>query len=283
MKIGVMQALTRDIDASFAHVRALGMDNCQLTGWNHTLFTDEMAEAVRAASAKHGVTVSAFWCGWPGVSAWNFTEGPLTLGLVPREYRAERTRIFLEGAAFAAKIGVTDVVTHCGFLPENPCTTEHHEMVATLRYICRRLAAAGQYFLFETGQETPVTLLRMIEEVGTGNLGINLDPANLILYGKANPVDALDVFGQYVKNIHAKDAFYPTDPMHLGEEVKVGTGKVDFPRFVKRLGEIGFKGEFIIEREIDGDQQIKDINETVKYLRKLFSKTPAKRAKSVKK
>ncbi|MBR6708732.1 MAG: sugar phosphate isomerase/epimerase [Clostridia bacterium] len=271
MKIGVMQALTRDIDASFAHVRDLGMNNCQLTGWNHTLFTDEMAEAVRAASEKHGVTVSAFWCGWPGVSAWNFTEGPLTLGLVPREYRAERTRIFLEGAAFAAKIGVNDVVTHCGFLPENPCTTEHHEMVATLRYICRRLAAAGQYFLFETGQETPVTLLRMIEEVGTGNLGINLDPANLLMYGKGNPVDALRVFGKYVRGVHGKDGEYPTDGLRLGRERPLGEGLVDYPRFIAALRDAGYDGCITIEREISGEQQIKDILAAKAYLEELIA------------
>jgi len=101
------------------------------------------------------------------------------------------------------------------------------------------------------------------------NLGINLDPANLILYGKGNPIDALDVFGKYVRNIHAKDGLYPTDPMKLGKEAKVGTGRVRFPEFVRRLNEIGFSGEFIIEREISGEQQARDILETIKYLQEL--------------
>ena len=78
------------------------------------------------------------------------------------------------------------------------------------------------------------------------------------------------MFGKYVRNIHAKDALYPTDPMKLGEEVKVGDGRVRFPEFVKRLDEVGFKGEFIIEREISGEQQKKDIAATVKYLKKLI-------------
>jgi len=72
-----------------------------------------------------------------------------------------------------------------------------------------------------------------------------------------------------VKNIHAKDGMYPTDPMKLGKEVKVGTGRVRFPEFVKRLDEIGFKGEYIIEREIHGEQQAKDILETIEYLKRL--------------
>ena len=119
--------------------------------------------------------------------------------------------------------------------------------------------ANGQYFLFETGQETPVTLLRTIEDIGTDNLGINLDPANLILYGKANPVDALDVFGKYVRDVHAKDGLYPTDGKHLGRETPLGEGKVDFPRLIAKLREVGYDGSLTIEREISGEQQLKDI------------------------
>jgi len=79
------------------------------------------------------------------------------------------------------------------------------------------------------------------------------------------------VLGEYVRNVHAKDGLYPTDPMRLGSEVKVGQGRVRFPEFVKRLGEIGFKGEFIIEREISGEEQRRDIAATVEYLRGLLT------------
>ena len=128
----------------------------------------------------------------------------------------------------------------------------------------------GQYFLFETGQETPVTLLRTIETVGTGNLGINLDPANLILYGKANPVDALDVFGKYVMEVHAKDGKYPTEGMELGKETRIGEGKVDFPAFIQKLREVGFDGNLIIEREITGTEQEEDIKASKVFLETLI-------------
>ena len=104
------------------------------------------------------------------------------------------------------------------------------------------------------------------QEVGTGNLGINLDPANLILYG-SNPVDALDVFGAYVRSVHAKDGFYPTTPYQLGEEVKIGSGKVNFPLFLSRLAELNYQGPLIIEREISGSQQILDIRELTRIFR----------------
>ena len=95
-------------------------------------------------------------------------------------------------------------------------------------------------------------MLRCFEKVGMDNLGVNLDTANVILYGKANPVDALDVFGKYVMNIHAKDGLYPTNGHDLGREVRIGDGKVDFQALFKKLHELGYDSYVTIEREIEG-------------------------------
>jgi sugar phosphate isomerase/epimerase len=161
-------------------------------------------------------------------------------------------------------------VTHLGFIPEDPNDPVFGEVVDAVRDIAEHALAQGVGFWFETGQETPVTMLRLIQQVGTGNLGVNLDTANLMLYGKANPIDALDVFGSHVTSIHAKDGLYPTDPMKLGREVKVGEGRARFPDFIKRLKEIGCTAPLIIEREISGEQQNRDIADTVEYLRGLL-------------
>ena len=98
-----------------------------------------------------------------------------------------------------------------------------------------------------------------MQDIGFDNVGINLDPANLIMYGKANPVDSLDVFGKYVRGVHGKDGLYPTDGRELGDEVALGEGKVNFPVFLKKLHELGYDGDITIEREITGEQQKKDI------------------------
>jgi sugar phosphate isomerase/epimerase len=227
------------------------------------------AELRREAEAA-GIVLTSLWAGWPGPKAWDFTDGPLTLGIVPREYRAERVAALKQAGHFAKVLGVPAIVTHLGFIPENAKDPLFDETVETVRDIAEHLKQLGLEFWFETGQETPVTMLRLIECVGTGNLGVNLDSANLILYGKANPVDSLDVFGQHVRSVHAKDGMYPTDPMKLGREVKVGEGRVRFPEFVTRLGEIGFGGAFIIEREISGEQQRRDIEATIVYLKSLL-------------
>ena len=274
MKLGVMLHLRslneESVDAKFKQVRDYGFDYCQICAWDISLFTDEVAAEIIAAMKKYDVKVSTFWCGWWGPTAWNFTEGPATLGLVPATYRAIRMQNLIAGSDFAKKLGIDKVATHVGFLPENPCTTEYTDVVAALRVVAQHCKKNGQCFLFETGQETPVTLLRTIQTVGTGNLGINLDPANLILYGKANPIDALDVFGKYVMDIHAKDGFYPTDGNELGKEAKVGDGKVNFPAFIAKLREVGYDATLTIEREIWGEQQKKDIVETKAYLEALI-------------
>ena len=115
-------------------------------------------------------------------------------------------------------------------------------------------------------------MLRCFEQVGTDNLGVNLDTANLILYGKANPVDALDVFGKYVRNLHAKDGLYPTNGHDLGTEMPVGQGKVDFPSLFQKLHALGYDGVVTIEREISGEQQTKDIMEAKAYLQAVIDR-----------
>jgi L-ribulose-5-phosphate 3-epimerase len=112
-------------------------------------------------------------------------------------------------------------------------------------------------------------LFRAIQDVGLDNVGVNFDAANLILYGKANPVDALEVLGPLVQGVHAKDGLYPTDAKQLGREVPIGQGKVNFPAFIKRLKEVGYRGPLTIEREISGPQQTEDVRAAKAYLEKL--------------
>lgn len=270
MRLGVFVTLSKEIKEEFRRLKENGFCTCQLSVWDDSLKTDEMAELVNQAKKEYGIEITALWCGWEGPAQWNFSEGPLTLGLVPAAFRFTRIKNLMLGSDFAKKIGVTDIATHMGFLPENPGTTEFHEVVAAIRAVAEHIKANGQYLLFETGQETPVALRRVIEAVGTENLGINLDSANLILYGKANPVDALDVFGEFVRGVHAKDGLYPTDGQNLGKEMPIGQGRVDFPALIGRLKELGYDGALTIEREITGEQQLKDILAAKTYLENLI-------------
>jgi L-ribulose-5-phosphate 3-epimerase len=266
MEIGVFNSLGNG-GKCFDHVEQFGVKVCQLGVWDLTQATPEAAEVVKSESARTGVRVCAVWAGWGGPAAWNFTEGPITLGLVPPAYRAARVDALKRCADFAAACGVPAIITHAGFIPENLTDPMFAEVVVALRDVALYCKNLGLGFWFETGQETPIVLLRTIKHIGTDNLGINLDPANLILYGKGNPIDSLDVFGNYVTNVHVKDGFYPTNPDELGKEVRPGLGAVRFPEFIKRLKEIGFDGDLIIEREIEGPEQSADIRKTVEDLK----------------
>lgn len=254
----------------FREAKAMGLSSCQICVWDPTLYTDEKAEEICNAVKEENFSVSLLWAGYTGPRTWNFTDGPDTIGLVPVAYRAQRLNELIAASDFALKIGVTDIATHVGFIPENPGDPNYPGLVAALRYLCKILKSRGQYFLFETGQETPTTLLRTIETIGLDNLGINFDTANLLLYGRGNSADAVRVFGRYVRNTHIKDGFYPTSGTYLGKEAKVGEGLCDLPEVVRLLRECGYKGPWTIEREITGEQQKKDIVDTVAYLHKVL-------------
>lgn len=275
MKLGTCVYLTADkkeLEEKFISLRDCGFETCQLLSWQTELFTDENAALVNSLCKKYGVTVSAFWCGWSGPVVFNFYEGQETLGLVPPSYRFERMKDLKKGSDFAEKLGVTDIATHMGYIPENPYDPNFSGFCCAVRDVASYMKAKGQYLLFETGQETPVAMLRCFETVGTDNLGVNLDTGNLVLYGKANPVDALDVIGKYVRNLHIKDGFYPTNGHRLGKEAKVGEGRVDFFAFFKRLKELGYDSYATIEREISGPQQTADIIDTKKYIEDILEK-----------
>ena len=269
LKIGVLVGLGHEVRQEIKKVHDLGLASCQLATWDPATRTDELAAETKKACADFGVEISALWTGYPGKAVWNFTEGPKTIGFVPPESREIRVAALLQGAEFCEKLGVPDMITHAGFIPENPGDPLYAGTIDALRTIAARAKELGLNFLFETGQETPITLLRAMTDIGTGNLGVNLDPANLLMYGKANPVDALDILGPLVRGVHAKDGEYPTEPSSLGVEKPMGEGRVNFPVLVPKLKSFGYEGALTIEREISGDQQITDIKRAIAILEPL--------------
>lgn len=273
MKVGVQIILDKksDVAEKIKKAASLGFKSAQIVCWQMELYTDDNAQKIINACKECDVTVSSFWAGWSGPKVWNFVDGPSTLGIVPPDYRYQRMQELMQGSDFAKKIGVDKVATHAGFIPECPSDPNYRPVVSAIRHLANYCKANGQCFLFETGQETPTTLLRLIEDTGCDNLGVNYDTANLILYGKANPVDGLSVIGKYVMDMHAKDGEYPTTGAKLGVEKKVGEGVADFPRIIAKLKEIGYTGTITIEREISGEQQIIDIIDTKKYLEELIN------------
>ena len=276
--IGVLSRLAPDA-SNLKTVADFRLPCTQVCSWDTSLATPDIARKLRQTAADLGVRLTAIWGGYSGPACWNFTRGPVTLGLVPVTYRQMRIQELKRWADFAAEAGAPAIITHCGFLPENMTDPEFEGVAMAIDEVARYCKRLGIGFWFETGQETPVVILRFFEEVGLDNLGINLDPANLLLYGKGNPTDALYVFGKWVRAIHAKDGMPPTNGRELGHEVRIGDGFVRYPTFLPTLLDCGFTGDLTIEREISGEEQRRDIRYAIGYLQDILDKYEGRGAK----
>lgn len=266
MRLGLIIGAGNDPDKTLKKLHDLGFPTAQIGTED---FSDAMVEKLKAAIAKYGIEVTAINSSGGPPNVYDFYKGPQTIGVVPVKYRRQRIDNFKRASDFAKKVGVPAFHTHYGFIPENPNDPNYAGVVEALREVATHLKGNGQMMLYETGQETPITMLRAITDVGLDNQFVNLDTANLILYGKGNPVDALDVLGKLVRGTHAKDGTFPTDPKKLGEEVPIGAGKANFPVLIKKLKELNYTGPLTIEREISGPQQMEDIKKEKAYLEKL--------------
>jgi len=268
LRLGLIIGAGKDPDKALKTVHDLGIPTAQIGTED---FSDALVEKLKAAIEKYGIEVTAINSSGGPPNVYDFYQGPLTIGVVPAEYRRQRIDNFKRASDFAKKVGVPAFHTHYGFIPENPNDPNYQPVVEALREVAAHIKGNGQMMLYETGQETPITMLRAITDVGLDNQFVNLDTANLILYGRGNPVDALDVLGKLVRGTHAKDGLFPTDPKKLGKEVPIGEGKANFPVLIRKLKELHYTGPLTIEREISGPRQMEDIKKEKAYLEKLVA------------
>ena len=278
MPLGVMTGLGDDLLDKLCKVADMGFRTCQLGNppqeYVYGPDADRLTDRVRRALDETGVTATSVFIRFKG-HIWNRVDGPRTIGLAPEETRAERVRHARRMSDWARSIGLNAVTSHMGFIPEDPNDPVYTPLVQVLRDFVRYCGGNGQTFIFETGQETPATLRRTIEDIGEDNVGINLDPANLLMYGKGRPLEAVEVFGEFVRNTHCKDGLWPENDTDLGREVPLGEGDVHFDRLIPALYAKGFRGPLTIEREISGPQQIADIRRAKAILEKIRKRTLA--------
>ncbi len=270
--IGVIQYDLSNIEQSFKELHEQGFGSCEINYRANTL-TKEFAEKVKAASKKYNIKVTTV-VGVPGSkNAWNFRQGPATIGLVPKEERAEKIKVYHEMIDFCAMAGVPAMHSHFGFIPEDCSSEQYKDFIKVMQDLANYAKNKGVMIYFETGQETPITLIRAIKDIGTGNVFINCDLANLLMYGKANSLDAVKLFGPLIKEFHAKDGKYPDpeNPYELGREVPIPTGDVNFPAVIAELKKQGFEGAVTIECELNGSRHDYAVK-TRQYLQELLDK-----------
>lgn len=269
LRLGLLVSVSDNPEKVIAHVHQLGIPTAHVAIWD---LSPAMATRLRSALDRYEVEAPVLFSSGPGEEKYDLVQGPPTFGLVPSRHRRQRIDHLKRASDFAKQAGVPALFNQWGFIPEVPSDPLYEPTVEAVREIASHCRGNGQMFLNETGQETPITLLRTIEDAGMDNVGLVLDAGNLVLYDKGNPVDALGILGSYVRAVHAKRAFYPTDPRYIGKQVPASRpSKVDWPRLIARLKRLGYDGPITIEAVTAGPGRDHEILSDKAYLQKLIT------------
>ncbi len=272
MEIGIMFWAGRDPLETVREVNTLGvrcgqlgipghvpMDLTAAAQWNHALDLEQF-------------TLVTVFAAYNGEEYADIPTVVRTVGWIPPASRAERLKRTFELSDFAKALGAPSIALHVGCLPENQSQPDFIAVREMTRLVCDYAARNGQTLALETGQEPAHELLEFFRAVDRPNLRINFDPANMILYGSGDPIEALAILGQHVISVHAKDGDWPPQGVAgaLGTEQPLGRGSVGMARFVAKLKEIGYKNPIIIEREVpDHQQRLTDMRAGVSLLKVL--------------
>ncbi len=272
MEIGVMFWAGGDPQATLREVKSLGVRVGQL-GVPGSLPLDEAtASSWKQALEAEQFTLVTVFAAYEGESYADIPTVQRTVGFIPPATRAEREARTYAISDFAAALGVPSIACHIGFVPDDTESPDYKAVREMVRRVADYAARHGQTFALETGQEPARVLLRFIEDVARPNVRINFDPANMILYGTGDPIEALDLLGPLVISVHCKDGDWPPRdrPGALGVERPLGQGSVGIERFIQKLKQLGYRGTLNIEREIeDREQRLADIRMAVQLLERL--------------
>ena len=270
-EIGVMFWGNKDPLETLRELKSLGV-RCGQLGVSGEMDLKGAAAAWKRAIEDEKFTVYTVFCAFTGESYADIPTVQRTVGYIPQATRAERETRTLEISDFAAQLGVPSIATHVGFVPEDDGDPDYLAVREMVRRICDHAKRHRQTFALETGQEKAEALLHFLHDVNRPNLGINFDPANMILYGTGDPVEALGVLASHLLSVHCKDGDWPPKnvPGALGSEKPLGQGAVGMDSFLRQLHKIGYKGPLTIERESeDPVQRIKDIKMGIGLLERL--------------
>lgn len=273
--IGVFASIDAGLGVKLEVARELGVPTIQLHAPAKATRTPEQARAFLGRLRDANIRLTAVFGGFEGESYADIPTVLRTVGLVPPETRAARTREMKEISDFARHLNCGVVALHVGFVPHDTADPRFQQVVDVTRDLCDHCRANGQALHLETGQEPAEALLRFIGAVQRDNLFINFDPANMILYGSGEPIAALNQVGKYVKSVHCKDATWAARPgQEWGAEVPLGEGAVGMENYLRTLGEVGYTGPLTIEREIaqEPERQKAEIGHAVRLLTQLKAK-----------
>jgi len=273
--LGVFASIDAGLGVRLEVAHALGVPPIHLHAPHQATRTKENAQRFSARLKELGIRISVVFGGFEDESYADIPSVSRTVGLVPPSTRAARLQEMKEISDFARLLGVDAVALHLGFVPHDASDALHGQVVEVTRELCDHCKKNGQNLHLETGQETADALLQFLAATGRDNLFVNFDPANMILYGSGEPIEALRKVGRYVRSVHCKDAKWAARPgLEWGAEVPLGEGDVGFENYLRTLKEIGYEGPLTIEREIpqEPNRQKEEIGRGIRLLNELKAK-----------
>jgi len=273
--LGVFASIDAGLGVRLEVAHALGVPTIHLHAPHQATRTKENAQRFSARLKELGIRISVVFGGFEDESYADIPSVSRTVGLVPPSTRAARLQEMKEISDFARLLGVDAVALHLGFVPHDASDALHGQVVEVTRELCDHCKKNGQNLHLETGQETADALLQFLAATGRDNLFVNFDPANMILYGSGEPIEALRKVGRYVRSVHCKDAKWAARPgLEWGAEVPLGEGDVGFENYLRTLKEIGYEGPLTIEREIpqEPNRQKEEIGRGIRLLNELKAK-----------
>ena len=269
MEPGAMFWAERD---NLAEIKSLGVRCGQLGFFGGAALNESVAAQWQADLKREDFTLVTVFAAYNGEAYADIPTVARTVGFVPPETRQEREQRTKDLSDFAARLGVGSIACHIGCVPEDAAHPDYVAVREMVRRVCDHAAKHSQTFALETGQEAADVLLQFFKDVDRPNVRINFDPANMILYGTGDPIEALRTLAPHVVSVHCKDGDWPPKGVAgaLGSERPLGSGAVGMERFVATLREIGFRGSLNVEREAENQQErIADMGMGIRLLKRL--------------
>lgn len=260
LEVGLMFWGEHNPERTLRAIKAIGMRCGHLGFAGHVELNHEIAAKWRAVADAEDFGITAVFAAFDGESYADKPTVERTVGFIPRATREAREKRSLQVVDAASAMGVPIFACHIGFVPDDHAHPDFIAVRDMVRRICDHAAQYNMVFALETGQETAEGLLHFIDGVERRNLKVNFDPANMVLYGTAEPMPALEKLATQVVSVHCKDGNWPekNSPTGLGVEMPLGEGAVGMDRFVATLKKIGYTGPLTIEREVALDQDMDD-------------------------
>lgn len=256
----------RDMAELVERVRTLGLEHIQLALAPLTAVDDKRRTEELDVLRSSGITITAGMFSFPGEDYSTIAVIRRTGGYAPDADWPIRRKLTQQFVAIAAQLGLKANTTHIGFVP--PSSDPNYDvMVARVGEIAGMLEQDGMNLMLETGQESASELLQFLNDLGRRNIRVNFDPANMILYGAGDPIEAIGILNRHIGHVHVKDAVLSDQPRTTwGREVPFGQGQVNPVAFLKALRHINYAGPLSVEAEMRGPNRLSNVRTAIEAL-----------------